>query len=247
MLRKRLITLLMFNQGILYRTKNFEPDYRYTANFIDAWSVDEIILLDITRPENKEKFFFIDVAKQFSKNCFVPVCMGGGVRSLEDIKLYLDMGADKVSINTAALENPRLIKDAAEKFGSQCIVVSIDVKKINGNYFVFGDCGRFQTSWAPDVYAKYLQDLGAGEILINSIDKDGSLEGYDNDLNLMVANKINIPLMVCGGAGKWKDFVDGFNVGCADGVVTSNIYHFTESSILSAKKYIANHGILIRV
>lgn len=236
----------MFNQGILYRSKNFEPDYRYTINFIDSWSVDEVILMDITRPESRENFLFMEVVKNFAKDCFVPICMGGGIRSIDDISRYLELGADKVSLNTAALNNPELIEEAAKKFGSQCIVVSIDVKKVSDKYLVFGNCGRLQTSWTPEIFAKHVQNLGAGEIFINSIDRDGSLEGYDNDLSKLIASNINIPLLLGGGAGKWQDFVDGFNLGLADGVVTSNIYHFTESSIKSAKKFITSKGVLIR-
>ena len=151
MLRKRVITVLTFNDGILFRTKTFIPDYRYTVNFVDAWSIDEIVLLDVTRPERRDPELFSSVVAKFSKNCFVPMCVGGGVRDLDDVKRYLDLGADKVAINTQAIEQPELITKAAKRFGSQCVVVSIDVRKeSSGVYRVYKNCGRHPTQWQPE-------------------------------------------------------------------------------------------------
>lgn len=246
MLRKRLISILTFFNGVLYRSKLFTPDYRYTLNFVDAWSIDEIILLDITRPENKIKNEFYEIIKKFSKKSFVPMCVGGGIKTIEDCKIYLDLGADKVSINSVAHSNPYLITQAANYFGSSCVVISIDVKKIDKTYFVCTDYGRKVTKWKPDEFALFAQNQGAGEILLNSIDKDGSLQGYDNFLNDMVSSSVNIPVMVTGGAGNWQHFVDGFKLGNVDAVCTSNIYHFTEKSIKSAKNYLKEKGINVR-
>lgn len=247
MLRKRVISVLTFNEGVLFRSKNFVPDYRYTANFIDSWSVDEIVLLDISRPERRQPEAFFAVISEFSKNCFVPMCIGGGVRDLDDIKRYLDLGADKIAINTMAVSHPKLISQAANKFGSQCVVVSIDVKKKGGAYQVFVNCGRDATPWQPEDLARMAEELGAGEILLTSIDRDGSLEGYDNQLNSLVSRSVTIPVIVCGGGGKWQDFVDGIVIGGADAVATTNVYHFTETSIRSAKQYLHKHGINIRI
>ena len=148
MLRRRVITALTFVDGVLFRTKLFTPDYRYTANFVDAWSIDEIILLDVSRPENRKPELFYSVVSDFSKRCFVPVCVGGGVRSLDDIKRYLDLGADKVSVNTAALDTPELVTQAAQRFGSQCVVASIDARREGDGYRVYRNCGRERTDHA---------------------------------------------------------------------------------------------------
>jgi len=248
MVRKRLIIVLTINNGVLFRTRNFIPDYRYTINFVDAWSVDEVVLLDITRPGDGDRKNFYEVIKFFSKNCFVPLTVGGGVKSINDFKILLGMGADKVSINTSALENPNIITEAAKSFGSQCVVVSIDAKKNSAEeYRVFSDFGTKETEHNPNDWAKEITRLGAGEILIQSIDRDGMLEGYDNELNKMISDSVNIPVLVCGGAGNWQNFLDGFTKGNASAVCTTNIYHFTESSIKSAKQYLKKANIHIRI
>lgn len=248
MLRNRLISVLTFNDGVLFRTKNFVPDYRYTLNFVDSWSIDEIVILDITRNKNNDREKFYETVRNFAKDCFVPLSVGGGVVSEKDFTSMLNNGADKVIINTKAIENPELISIAAKKYGSQCVVVSIDVREIaKGKYEVFSQFGTNATGLNPVNWAKKAQELGAGEIILTSIDKDGSLEGYDNQLNRQVSESVEIPVLVLGGAGKWQDFVDGINIGKASGVCTSNIYHFTEASIASAKKFMLYKGVKIRV
>jgi cyclase len=247
MLRKRLITLLTFNNGVLFRTKNFHPDYRYTLNFVDAWSVDEIIVLDITRPGMGERKNFYQAVEQFANRCFVPIAAGGGVRTLDDFRTLLRVGGDKVVINTEAVRKPSFITEASRAFGSQCVVVSIDARKNSrGRYEVFTEFGQKATGVDPVSWAREVQELGAGEILVTSIEKDGSLEGYDNELNQRVAEAVDIPVLICGGAGKWEDFVNGFNEGKAAGVCTANIYHFTEASIKSAKNYLRGAGVHVR-
>lgn len=247
MLRKRLITVLTFNDGVLFRTKDFLPDYRYTANFVDAWSIDEIVLLDVTRPGEGRKENFYQRVQDFARKCFVPLAVGGGVKTLDDFRKLLRLGADKIVINTEAVRNPKMITEAAQLFGSQCVVISIDaIKNSDGTYEVCTEFGKKRTGLDPVSWAKRAQELGAGEIMITSIEKDGSLEGYDNHLNRMVAEAVTIPVLVCGGAGKWQDFVDGFRQGKASGVCTTCIYHFTETSIGSAKKYLQNANIEIR-
>ena len=248
MLRKRLITVLTLNDGVLFRTKFFQPDYRYTINFVDAWSIDEIVMLDITRPGQGQRQNFFTAVDSVARNCFVPLAAGGGVKSVEDFTTFLRAGADKVTINTEAVRNPQLITQAAELFGAQCVVVSIDAKKNEaGEYEVFTSYGTQATGLHPAEWAKRAQELGAGEIFITSIDKDGSLEGYDNELNRLVCDAVDIPVLVCGGAGKWKDFVDGFEQGGASAVCTTNIYHFTEASIKSAKVFLDKAGISVRL
>jgi cyclase len=248
MLRKRLVTVLTFNNGVLFRTRNFLPDYRYTLNFVDSWSVDEIVVLDITRPGMGERNNLYKVVKEFVDNCFVPIAAGGGVRSIEDFKTLLRIGADKVVINTQAVRNPEIITKAAKLYGAQCVVVSIDAKKTaNGSYEVFTKFGSTPTGKEVSAWAKEVQSRGAGEIMITSIDKDGSLEGYDNELSKIVSEAVDIPVLACGGAGKWQDFVDGFEKGRASAVCTTNIYHFTETSINSAKVFLKNAGIDVRL
>jgi imidazole glycerol-phosphate synthase subunit HisF len=247
MLRKRLVTVLTLNDGVLFRTRNFNPDYRYTTNFVDAWSIDEIVVVDITRPGHGQREHFYDVVSDLAQHCFVPLAVGGGVRSVEDFKTLLGVGADKIVVNTGAVEQPGLISEAAKLFGAQCVVVSIDARRnASGAYEVFTEFGTRATGLDPAQWAKQAQALGAGEIFITSIDKDGTLEGYDNELNAHVAAAVDIPVLVCGGAGRWQDFVDGFRLGHASAVCTTNIYHFTETSIRSAKVFLRNAGILVR-
>ncbi len=238
----------MFNNGILFRTRNFNPDYRYTLNFVDAWSIDEIIILDITRDKVKSSQLFYNKIEKFAKDCFVPLAVGGGVGSEKDFSNLLSCGADKVIVNSKAIEDPNLISVGAKKFGTQCVVVSMDIKKKkNDDYEVYSHFGSKPTGLDPVEWAIEVQNRGAGEIMLTSIDKDGTLEGYDNHLNKLVADAVDIPVLVSGGAGKWQHFVDGIINGKASGVCTSNIYHFTESSIASAKKFMYSKGINVRV
>lgn len=247
MVRKRLITVLALNDGVLFRTRNFVPDYRYTVSFVDAWSVDEVVLLDITRPGEGARENFYDMVSMFAKNCFVPICVGGGVRSLDDFQTLLSIGADKIAINTEALRSPEIIASAAKRYGSQCVVVCMDAKKEqDGTYQVYSDFGTTPTSLHPAQWARIAEDHFAGEILVQSIDRDGMLEGYDLDLSKSVAEAVNIPVLLSGGAGDWSHFVQGFTDGRASAVCTSNIYHFTEPSIRSAKRFLQRAEINVR-
>lgn len=247
MVRNRLVTVLTLNDGVLFRTKHFVPDYRYTSNFVDLWSIDEIVVLDVTRPSQGDRAHFYDAVKKLAGNCFVPLAVGGGVRSIEDARMLLSVGADKVIVNTGALERPELITEIATAYGAQCVVASIDAQRQdNGRYEVRSHFGTTVTEWSPDVWAARAEALSAGEIFITSIDKDGSLEGYDNDLNQLVSRAVTVPVLVCGGAGNWQHFVDGFRIGGASAVCTTNIYHFTETSIRSAKRFLDQAGISIR-
>jgi len=248
LLRKRLISVLTFNEGVLFRTKLFVPDYRYTLNFVDAWSIDEIIVLDITRDENSTDNTFFKVIEDFSKRCFVPITVGGGIRSKEDVDKYLSLGADKVVLNTQAISNPTFITEVAKSYGSQSVVVSIDVKNTKKNeYTVFKDFGKTNTDLHPVLWAYEAQELGAGEIMITSIDRDGSLLGYDLELSKIVSDKVDVPVLIAGGAGNWKHLVEGIQKGRASAVCITNIYHFTETAISSAKKYMHNQGVPVRL
>lgn len=246
MLRNRLVTVLTLNDGVLFRTKEFVPDYRYTLNFVDLWSVDELVVLDVTRPGQGDRAHFYDAVSMLAANCFVPLAVGGGVRTLDDARTLLSVGADKVVINSGAFERRELIADVATAYGAQCAVVSIDAR-LQGAYQVFSHFGTRPTGYDPAAWAWEAERLGAGEIMITSIDKDGSLEGYDNVLNRIVSEAVTVPVLVCGGAGNWQHFVDGFRAGGASAVCTTNIYHFTETSIKSAKRFLDRAGIAVRL
>ena len=248
MLRKRVVTVLTFNDGILFRTKLFRPDYRYTLNFVDAWSVDEIVVLDVTRPGTGDRENFYRTVRQFAATCFVPMAAGGGVRSIEDVRTLLSLGADKVVVNTGALARPELITEIARLYGSQCVVMSIDARKNDaGEYEVFSDFATQPTGRDPAAWAREGEDRGAGEILVTAIERDGWLQGYDLELCRIVADAVRLPVLVLGGAGNWKHFVEGFERGHAAAVCTQNIYHFTEDSMKNAKAYLDRAGVHVRV
>lgn len=247
MLKKRVIISLLFNNGVLYRTRNFVPNNIYTHNFIDTWSVDEVVMLDISRTgeDRKEIEDFISVVQKISQNCFVPLSVGGRIFSLEDAEKYLKNGADKIIINSYAFKEPKIISDLARKYGSQCVIVSIDVKKIDKEYIVFIDDGQTNTGMLLEEWVEKAEAFGAGEIFLNSIDKDGMLDGYDYNMIKTASKSINIPLIVCGGAGNWQHLTDAFSCG-ADAACTTNIFHFTEASIKSAKQYLKTKHIEVR-
>jgi imidazole glycerol-phosphate synthase subunit HisF len=249
LLRNRLITVLTFNDGVLFRTKLFTPDYRYTHNFVDAWLVDEIVALDVTRPgtpRSEASRAFGDVLGDIARRCFVPLSAGGGIRNFDDAKRFMSYGADKVVVNTGALENPALITEIARAYGAQCVVVSVDARKTDKGYEVFSHFAGAQTGRDPVQWAREAQERGAGEILITSVERDGSLEGYDLELCRQLSVAVDIPLLICGGAGAWPHFADGIKKGGASAVCTTNIYHFTETSIRSAKAYLAKAGVPVR-
>jgi cyclase len=217
-------------------------------NFVDAWSIDEIVILDITRSGYGDRANFYNIVSNFARNCFVPLAVGGGVRDINDFNILLKVGADKIVLNTGAVERPELINEAARLFGSQCVVLSIDAKRSDRlGYEVYTNFGTKPTGMHPSEWAQRAFRLGAGEIMITSIEKDGTLEGYDNNLTRIVSDAVNIPVLACGGAGNWSNFLDGFVKGGASAVCTTNIYHFTETSIRSAKKFLNRSGILVRI
>ncbi|MEX0692954.1 MAG: imidazole glycerol phosphate synthase cyclase subunit [Rhodospirillales bacterium] len=247
MLRKRFITVLTLNDGTLFRTKLFKPDYRYTLNFVDAWSVDEIAILDVTRGDNPDREKFFRAVSEFARTCFVPIAVGGGIRKLDDVKHYMDAGADKVIVNSGAIENPTLITDIAEAYGAQCVVLSIDAAKQGSGYQVMSHFATRETGCDPSDWAKQGEALGAGEILITAVERDGALQGYDLDLTARVADAVSIPVQVLGGCGNWNHMAAALAVPGVSAACTQNIYHFTEQSIASAKKFLASKGWAVRL
>ncbi len=258
----RLIPILLLREGTLvksYEFKRFLPTGNpLTAiQFFNTWAVDEIVFLDITpdrpyttmRLDNNLKEFksLPDYTAYISKHCFVPLTVGGGVKTLADMHVLFSAGADKVALNTILYHNPRVVSEAAAAFGSQALVASIDVK-INpqGKYEVVTAYGKEFTAKDPVVWAKEVEKLGVGEILLNSIDRDGTMSGYDLGLIRQVADKVSIPVIACGGVGKWQHLVDGVTKGHATAVAAANIFHFTEQSTKKAKDYMFKKGLNVR-
>lgn len=209
--------------------------------------VDELIFLDInaTIAARPPDFALID---DFADDCLIPLTVGGGVRNVEDIKTLLRCGADKVSINTAAVLNPGIIQEAAKKFGSQCIVVSIDAKKnIYGRYEVFIYSGTKASGKDVVVFAKDAQDLGAGEILLTSIDNDGTMKGYDLDLVRKVSEAVSIPVIASGGAGGFENMLDAIVNGKASALAAASVFNFTQVTPRDIKEYLSEHGIRVRL
>lgn len=264
MLKKRLIPCLLLQDRQLVKSIWFK-EYQILGNpkiaikFFNAWSVDEIIFLDISRTKDyttllRKDYNFKtlgtlpDIVQESAKICFVPLTVGGGIRNLEHMESLFQSGADKVVINTEAVRRPTFITEGAEKYGSQAIVVSIDAKKNElGEYEVFTEHGERPTGLHPVAWAKEAERRGAGELFLTSIDRDGSLRGYDLELIRSVSRTVRIPIIACGGVGKWQDVVDGIIIGGASAVAVANISHFTEQSTKYAKRFMREAGLDVRI
>jgi cyclase len=245
MLKKRLIIVLTFDNGILYRTKKFNPDYRYTKNFIDFWEVDEIVLIDISK--NKLKNSFLEIVNFFSSSCFLPITVGGGINSLKDVQKIFKFGADKIILNSSTFKNPLLITSVSKIYGNQAVMHSVDCKKnIHGKYTVFINNGKFDTKISPFSWVRKAINYGSGEILINNIDNDGSLIGYDLNLIKKICKNVKVPCVALGGAGNWNHMLELFKKTNISGCCTQNIYHFTNKSLNAAKSFLKKNGIFIR-
>ena len=249
---KRIIPCLDVKNGRVVKGINFinlvdAGDPAEQAKFYSENGADEICFLDITA-SNENRNTILDIVKKTSQQCFVPLTVGGGVRNLSDISNLLSSGADKVSINTAAVNNKKIIKDSAENFGSQCTVIAIDAKKISKNKWeVFTNGGRNPSGKDALTYAKEVEDLGAGEILLTSMDRDGTKKGYDLELTELISSSVNIPVIASGGVGNLEHLCDGLKKGKADAALAASIFHFGEFSIQDAKKYLVSKGIPVRI
>ena len=252
MLKKRIIPCLDVKNGRVVKGINFvnlkdAGDPVEQAIIYNDHGADEICFLDITA-SNENRNIMIDIVKKTAQKIFVPLTVGGGVRNLEDINMLLSNGADKVSINTAAVVDTNIVKKSAEKFGSQCTVVAIDAKKTNTNKWeVFTHGGRKSTGKDVLNFVKKVESLGAGEILLTSMDRDGTKKGYDLDLTKKIANSINIPVIASGGVGNLDHLYQGIKIGNASAVLAASIFHFGEHSILEAKQYLDSKGIPVRI
>jgi cyclase len=248
MLKIRLIATLLWRDGMLIQSKRFahtnSVGNAYTSvDFFNTWAIDEIVLVDVTRErsdESRQKFH--QDLKELSKRCFVPLTVGGWLDSVDEIRQLLSEGADKVAVNTGAFRDHTFLSEASARFGAQCIVLSIDTKKDE----VMIDRGREMTGVSPMAWAKEAEELGAGEILLRSIDHDGTKQGYDIDLIKSVSDAVSIPVIACGGAGEWQHFAAGIEAG-ASAVAAGNLFQHAEQSTKKVKNALFEQGINVRV
>ncbi len=256
MLKVRVIPCLDVKDGRVVKGVNFVDlqdagDPVEAATAYDAAGADELCFLDITASHEDRDVIF-DVVERTAERCFMPLTVGGGVRTVDDIRKLLEAGADKVSINTAAVKNRSFVKEAAEKFGSQCIVVAIDAKRVSGEsetprWEIFTHGGREPTGIDAIDYAKEVVALGAGEILLTSMDRDGTRAGFDLELTRAIADAVTVPVIASGGVGDLDDLVAGVRDGHASAVLAASIFHFGEYSIGEAKRYMADAGLAMRL
>ena len=251
MLKNRIIPCLDVKNGRVVKGINFVDlkdagDPVEQAKIYSDGGADEICFLDITASnENRDTIY--DIVEKTSKKCFVPLTVGGGVRNVDDINKLLNCGADKVSINTAAVQNPEVVADSSKKFGSQCIVVAIDAK-INGNKWeIFTHGGRNKTGIDAIDFAKRMEGNGAGELLVTSMDRDGTQLGYDIELMSKISSEVNIPVIASGGVGNLDHLVDGIKLGNASAVLAASIFHYGKFSVKQAKEYLNSKGIPVRI
>ena len=252
MLKNRIIPCLDVKNGRVVKGINFVDlkdagDPVEQAKIYSDGGADEICFLDITA-SHENRNIILEVVRKTTKKCFVPLTVGGGVRSIEDISNLLLAGADKVSINTAAAINENLIEEAAEKFGAQCIVVAVDAKKVNNDKWeVFTHGGRKATGKDVLNFVTKMESLGAGEILLTSMDRDGTKKGYDLDLTKKVSNLVNIPVIASGGVGNLEHLYQGFKLGNASAVLAASIFHYGKYSVKQVKEYLDSKGIPVRI
>ncbi len=252
MYTKRIIPCLDINNGRVVKGVNFvnlvdAGDPVEQAILYDREGADELVFLDITASSDNRNTV-VDMVEAVASKLFIPFTVGGGIRTVDDFKKILRAGADKVAVNSAAIMNPQLISEAADKFGSQCVVVAIDAKRradgTGWNIYKTGgrvDMGIDAVEWAKKAYS-----LGAGELLVTSMDHDGAKDGFDNELNKIISDSVNIPVIASGGAGKPEDFYDAFTKGGADACLAASLFHFKELGIMELKDYLHDKGISVR-
>jgi len=252
MLAKRIIPCLDVTAGRVVKGTNFVDlrdagDPIEIARRYDEQGADEVTFLDITASSD-QRDIILHIIEACAEQVFIPLTVGGGVRKVEDVRRLLNAGADKVSMNTAAVQNPDLVFDASSKVGSQCIVVAIDAKQVApGQWHVFTHGGRNDTGMGAVDWAKRVEMLGAGEILLTSMDRDGTKNGFDLALTRAVSDAVKIPVIASGGVGNLQHLADGVSDGHADAVLAASIFHFGEYTVRQAKEYMASRGIEVRL
>ncbi|HUX63450.1 imidazole glycerol phosphate synthase subunit HisF [Sulfuricella sp.] len=255
-LAKRIIPCLDVTDGRVVKGVNFVAlrdagDPVEIARRYDEQGADELTFLDITASSDN-RGLILHIIEEVAAQVFIPLTVGGGVRAVDDVRRLLNAGADKVGINTAAVENPQLVADASSRFGSQCIVVAIDAKQVSAageplRWNVFTHGGRKDTGLDAVAWAKKMEQMGAGEILLTSMDRDGTKIGFNLELTRAVADAVGIPVIASGGVGNLDHLVDGVLKGHADAVLAASIFHYGEYSVEQAKRYMAQHGIEVRL
>lgn len=251
MLAKRVIPCLDIKDGRVVKGVNFVDlvdagDPVENAKVYEDQLADEIVFLDISASFEGRKTI-VELAKEVAQNIFTPFTIGGGIKDLEDIRKLLEVGADKVSINSSAVKNPNLIYEAAKRFGSQCIVLAIDAKKEGNSWNVYINGGRINTGLDVIEWAKRGESLGAGEILLTSMDNDGTKKGYDIELTKKIATSLKIPVIASGGAGKKEHFLEVFKEAKADAALAASLFHFKELSVIDLKLYLKENNINVRI
>ncbi len=250
-LAKRIIPCLDVTDGRVVKGVNFVElrdagDPVEIARRYDEQGADELTFLDITASSDNRGLIF-HIIEEVASQVFIPLTVGGGVRAVEDVRNLLNAGADKVSINTSAVTNPQLVADAAGRFGSQCIVVAIDAKRVGDRWEVFTHGGRKPTGLDAVEWAQKMVGLGAGELLLTSMDRDGTKSGFDLALTRAISDEVEVPIIASGGVGNLQHLVDGVKQGGADAVLAASIFHFGEYSVQQAKHYMADHGVEVRL
>ena len=248
---KRIIPCLDVNNGRVVKGINFvnlidAGDPVAVAAAYDAAGADELVFLDITASSDHRNTV-ADMVLNVAEQVFIPFTVGGGIRTVDDFKAILREGADKVSVNSAAIMNPHLISEAAEKFGSQCVVVAIDAKKTPDGYHIFKNGGRVDMGIDAIEWAMQADKLGAGEILLTSMDCDGTKAGYDIELTRLISENVSIPVIASGGAGKLEHFYDALTDGKADAALAASLFHFKELEIRQVKQYLKDRGVPVRL
>ncbi|OGL15684.1 MAG: imidazole glycerol phosphate synthase subunit HisF [Candidatus Rokubacteria bacterium RIFCSPLOWO2_12_FULL_69_21] len=251
MLAKRVIPCLDVKDGRVVKGVQFldlrdAGDPVAAAQAYDAQGADELVFLDITA-SHEGRAIMLDVVRRTAEGIYMPLTVGGGIRGVDDIRTLLRAGADKVSLNTAALERPQVIREAAERFGSQCIVVAIDAKRSNGGWTVYSHGGRRPASREAVAWAREAESLGAGEILLTSMDRDGTQDGYDLELTRAVAEAVSVPVIASGGVGTLEHLREGLVEGKADAALAASIFHFGTHTVRDAKAYLRDRGVPVRL
>ena len=251
MLAKRVIPCLDVKDGRVVKGVQFldlrdAGDPVAAAQAYDAQGADELVFLDITA-SHEGRAIMLDVVRRTAEGIYMPLTVGGGIRGVDDIRTLLRAGADKVSLNTAALEHPQVIREAAERFGSQCIVVAIDAKRSNGGWTVYSHGGRRPASREAVAWAREAESLGAGEILLTSMDRDGTQDGYDLELTREVAEAVSVPVIASGGVGTLEHLREGLVEGKADAALAASIFHFGTHTVRDAKAYLRDRGVPVRL
>ncbi len=250
MLAKRIIPCLDVKDGRVVKGVNFvnladAGDPVAQAQVYDREGADELVLLDITASVERRNTM-LSIVERIADEIYIPFCVGGGIRTVEDIRATLRAGADKISLNSAAVRQPTLVTEGALHFGSQCIVVAIDPRWVNGRWEVHIDGGRVPTSLDAIQWARKVEELGAGEILLTSMDRDGTQNGYDIPLTRAIAEAVSIPVIASGGAGKVEHFAEALTNGGADAALAASLFHYRQVSIAAVKQHLRDQGIPVR-